>query len=366
MKKICHLSSVHSRFDTRIFYKECSSLAKAGYDVSLIVADGGKYEIKNGVKIYGLKKQKSKLRRMLITPSALFKTAISLNADIYHLHDPELLPLGMKLKNSGKNVIFDSHEDVERQLLSKPYLHPLIARILSLFYAIYEKRVVSSLDLIITATPFIRDKFKKYHNNVIDINNYPIIDELKSEKRKSKGNSVTFIGGITEIRGIKQMVKALELCTTNVRLKIAGNFLSQSLRDEVMQYEGWRNVDELGYIDRKEIQNLLSTVQAGLVLYLPLPNHINAQPNKMFEYMSAGVPVLASQYPLWKTIIEGKQCGVCVDPTDPKAIAQAIDWIINHPKEAHLMGMNGLNAIKKFYNWKNEEKKLIEAYKSLY
>lgn len=363
--KCVHISSVHSRSDIRIFQKQCISLYRAGYEVYLIIADGKQNEVKRGVTIFSVKKYKLRIKRIIVTPELLFKKAISLNADIYHLHDPELLPLGMKLKNSGKNVIFDSHEDVERQLLSKPYLHPLIARILSIFYAIYEKRVVSRLDLIITATPFIRDKFKKYHNNVIDINNYPIIDELKSEKRKSKGNSVTFIGGITEIRGIKQMVKALELCTTNVRLKIAGNFLSQSLRDEVMQYEGWRNVDELGYIDRQEIQDLLSTVQAGLVLYLPLPNHVNAQPNKMFEYMSAGVPVIAAHYPLWKTIIEDRKCGVCVDPKDPKAIAQAIDWIINHPEEAHLMGMNGLNAIKKFYNWNNEEKKLIEAYRLL-
>ncbi len=363
--KCVHITSVHSRFDIRIFQKQCISLYNSGYDVYLLVADDKSDEIKNGISILSVKQNKSRLKRICIAPRLLFKKAIALDGVIYQIHDPELIPLGLKLKRRGKIVIFDSHEDVEKQLISKPYIHPLFSHIISMLYSLYEKYAASKFDLIFTATPYIRDKFKKYHNNVIDINNYSIIGELKSETQKPKDRYVTYVGVVTEIRGIKEMVKALELCTENVQLKIAGDFSPPSLRQEVMQYVGWRNVDELGFIGRKEIQNLFSKTQAGLVLYLPFPNHINAQPNKMFEYMSAGVPVIASNFPLWKVIVEGNNCGICVDPTDPKAIAQAIDWIINNPKEAHSMGINGLNAIKTSYNWQNEEKKLIEAYKSL-
>lgn len=366
MKKICHLSSVHPRFDTRIFYKECSSLAKAGYDVSLIIADGGKNEMRNSVRIYGVEKQNSRLRRMLLTPITLYKTAINLNADIYHIHDPELIPLGLKLKKRKKIVIFDSHESIEKQLLSKPYFNHTLAQIFSKFYSIYERLTVSNFDFIVTATPFIRDNFSKLHNKVVDINNYPIIGELQSKSKNIlKCNCLAYVGGITSIRGIKQMVKALELCKTNVRLKIAGNFSPKTLREKIIQYKGWEKVDELGYLNRKEIQKLLSEVQAGLVLYLPVPNYIDAQPNKMYEYMSAGVPVIASHFPLWKDIIEGEKCGICVDPTDPQAIAESIDWVINHPKDANLMGINGLNCIHSKYNWNIEEKKLIDAYKNL-
>lgn len=366
MKKICHLSSVHPRLDTRILLKECSSLAKAGYDVSLIVGDGGENEIRNGVKIFGLKKFKSKLNRMVITPSSLFKMANNLNADIYHIHDPELIPVGLKLKKRNKIVIFDSHENIEKQILSKHYFHPLIARIISLIYAFYEKWALSKFDIIVAATPSIRDKLLNYNNNVVDINNYPIVGELNCDIQKTKTEkNIVFLGRITEISGIKQMVKAMEFCKTNARLKIAGNFYYKSLLEEVRRYKGWEKVDELGYLNRQEIKKLFAEVQAGLVLYLPVPNHIDAQPNKMFEYMSAGIPVIASHFPLWKEIVEGHNCGICVDPAEPKAIAQAIDWIITHPDKAHLMGINGLNAIKTVYNWENEEKKLLEVYKSL-
>jgi len=363
--KVCHLTSVHPRNDIRIFHKECCSLARTDYNVNFIVADGKPDEIKNNVNIISVPKIESRVKRIIKTPYLVYKKALEVDADIYHFHDPELLPIGIKLKKRGKKVIYDSHENVERQLLSKPYIHLLLRSSISKIFALYERYAVTKFDLVITATPNIRNKFNKIHHNVLDINNYPILNELKTDRNiVQKSNSIAYIGGITEIRGIKQLVRALEYCKTDVRLKLAGEFNSESFRNEIIQYEGWKRVDELGFLDRNMVQKLLSEVQAGTVLYLPLPNHIEAQPNKMFEYMSASVPVIASNYPLWKTIIEGEQCGICVDPTNPKLISQAIDWIFENPDDAQIMGDNGLKAIKK-YNWNNEEKKLLKGYKNL-
>jgi glycosyltransferase involved in cell wall biosynthesis len=85
----------------------------------------------------------------------------------------------------------------------------------------------------------------------------------------------------------------------------------------------------------------------------------------MFEYMSAGLPVIASNFPLWKEIVEGNKCGICVDPMDPKAIASAIQWMIDHPEEAEEMGKNGRRAVETKYNWANESKKLVGLYQRL-
>jgi glycosyltransferase involved in cell wall biosynthesis len=365
--KVCHLVSVHGRKDIRIFHKECRSLAAAGHEVTLIVADGKPDEVCDNVSIQSVKKFDSRIKRMIKAPPLIFKKALSVKADVYHFHNPELIPIALKLKRLGKKVIFDSQEDIEKQLLSKPYFNKFVGMIVSKIYYLYERYAVKKFDLILAATPFIRDKLKKIHPNVIDINNYPILGELNqpSINFTERENTIAFIGSIDEIRGTRQMIKALEYCKTDIRLKLAGIFHSQTLRNQLIKYNGWKKVDEIGYVDRQSIKKILSEVRAGIAVFLPVPNFIHSRPNKLFEYMSAGLPVIASNFPLWKSIIEDKKCGITVDPEDPIAISKAIDWIINNPEEAQTMGKNGLNAVKALYNWQNEEKKLIEVYKSL-
>ena len=116
---------------------------------------------------------------------------------------------------------------------------------------------------------------------------------------------------------------------------------------------------------RNEVANVMSCSKAGIVIFHPLPNHIDAQPNKMFEYMSAGLPIISSNFVLWKEIVERNNCGICVNPLEPKEIAQSIEYIITHSNEAKEMGQNGKKAVLEKYNWGVEEKKLFEVYKGL-
>jgi glycosyltransferase involved in cell wall biosynthesis len=113
------------------------------------------------------------------------------------------------------------------------------------------------------------------------------------------------------------------------------------------------------------MKSVLGRSLAGIVTFLPEPNHVTAQPNKMFEYMSAGLPVIASNFPLWREIIETNECGICVDPLDPKAIADAIDWLVENPTPARTMGENGSKAVMERYNWSVEEEKLLALYDKL-
>ena len=363
MHKLAHLTSVHPRTDTRIFNKMNRSLAAAGYDISLVVADGLADEDKDGVTIYGVPKAAGRLSRILNSPQAVFSKAVELDADICHLHDPELIPIGLKLKRLGKKVIFDSHEDVPKQMLSKPYLTPLLLRMIAGASAVYEKYACSKLDGIIAATPFIRDKFLKINPNTVDINNFPLLGELDAEAPWSdKQCEVCYVGGIADIRGIKEIVAACTLLHSPARINLVGAFSESATETEVKASVGWSRVNEHGFLGREGVRNILSRSVAGLVTFHPLPNHIDAQPNKMFEYMSAGIPVIASKFPLWREIIEGNNCGICVDPLDSHAIAEVIDYLVTHPEEARRMGENGRAAVLEKYNWGIEEKKMLDFY----
>lgn len=360
--KICHLTSAHKADDVRIFHKECSSLAKNGFDVYLVVANCEETLI-NGVHIINAKAPTSgRFTRILNTSRIVYKKALELNADIYQIHDPELLPYALKLKRKGKKVIYDAHEDVPKQILGKFWINKYLRTTVAMAFKKYENRVAKQLDYILTATPFIRDRFSKINSSCIDINNFPLLTELSTATDWSKKkNEVCYIGAISEIRGINQFIDSLHFLKS-VKANVAGTFSPENIRDKIESKPGWQNVQDHGYVGRAETMKIMAKSKIGIVTFLPLPNHVDAQPNKMFEYMSASIPVVASNFPLWRDIIEKNNCGICVDPEKPKDIAEAISSLLNDDQKAEQLGKNGHQAVINQYNWEVEEKKLISIY----
>jgi len=360
--KVAHLSSAHPPADTRIFYKECRTLAQAGYEVVLIIPHD-RDEIVNGVRIRAVSKPTSRFDRMMSTVREVYRAALEEDAIIYHFHDPELIPVGILLKNKGKKVIYDVHEDLPRQVLTKPWIKPFLRRVVEAGAQAVEKFCAHYFDRIITVTSTIAERFPE--NKTTIVHNYPILEEFAGTDfipYQKRNPLVVYVGGITVIRGIKEMVNAMNLIpeTLGARLVLAGKFSPPALENDVSSMAGWSNVEYLGWQSRDEVADLLSKARIGLVLLHPTLNYMDAFPIKMFEYMAAGIPVVASNFPLWRKIVSEIGCGLVVDPLNPQAIADAVQWLLAHPVEAELMGKRGQDAVIKKYNWHTEAQNLLD------
>lgn len=362
--KICHLTTVHSWNDVRIFEKECVSAAVAGFEVYL-VAMNALEGLHQGVHVVSVVAQKSKrLARMWKSVDLIYKKAIEIDADVYHFHDPELLRISGKLLKAGKIVIYDSHEDLPRQILDKIWINPILRSTLSRVIEWYENNKVARLSAIVAATPHIQQRFLKVNKNVVNVNNFPVLEVIPFQSDWSKRNpTICYVGGITLTRGIRELIDSLPL--HGYALELAGNFIPTNLRTSLVELPGWNLVHEAGYMHRKEIADMLGSTRIGMVTLHPTKAYVDSLPIKLFEYMAAGLPVIASDFPLWRGIIDRFQCGLCVDPLNPEAIAQAVKYLMENPREARIMGENGRKASLEFYNWSNEAVKLIELYRTL-
>ncbi len=361
---ICHITSVHYRYDTRIFLKECASLAQHFPRVNLIVADGLGDEVKNNIRVIDVgPKPKNKLLRFIRTPLKIYRKVRELNPEIVHFHDPELLPYALLMRRRAR-VIYDAHEDFPKQVFSKSYIKRSWKPIISRFSEWFETFVAKRISGVIVALPKMKLRFRQLGVVTENINNYPRIGELASHSADAKKErAVAYVGIISDIRGSEFLIRALQIC--KVKLYLAGDYESDAFRNKLIQMEGWKYVEELGKISRSQMAAVLGKASAGIVTFLNLPNHYEAQPNKLFEYMSAGIPVISSNFPLWMSIVEGNNCGICVEPTSPEAIAQAITRIVSDVENAYHMGLNGLKAVHEHYNWEAERVKLISFYEKI-
>ncbi|MFS4415428.1 glycosyltransferase family 4 protein [Maribacter sp. 2307ULW6-5] len=362
---VCHLTTVHKRSDTRIFIKQCTALAVWGYNVHLVVADGLGNEEKEGVKIHDIGRPNGKLQRMLLFSSKIFKKAIKIDADIFHFHDPELMFVGGKLIGRGKRVVYDVHEDLPRQIFTKPYLPKFAMRLVSVMIEKLENKMAKKYDVIITATPHIRNRFLTLNKKTYVVHNYPLLSEYESitSRWEEKEQAICYIGGIYEVRGIYENIEALG--SSGLKMILAGVFQPKEFQEKCEKSKGWKYVEFAGFVNREEMASILARSKAGMVTLHPTVNYVDSLPVKMFEYMAAGIPVIASNFKLWRTIVEGSECGICVDPVNTAEIAKAIKSILSNDSMAQQMGENGKKAVLERYNWEIEKKTLFKVYGGL-
>jgi len=364
--RICHFTSVHPWNDIRIFHKECVSLASLGYDVTL-VAVGEKEDdfIEQGVRVITLVNTfQGRVSRALRFSRLVVETAVKVNADLYHFHDPELLPHAKQFARSNKKIVYDVHEDLPRQISTKPWIPKWLRGVAASIAESVENQLSKNVSGVVAATPHIQSRFQLLTKQTCCVFNAPLLREFSLQSTPDySARNLVYIGLISEKRGIITLLQALE--HINGRLQLAGKFESEQLLVQCQTMAGWGKVDYHGMLDRQGVTRLLGKSTLGMVTLHPTTNYLESYPIKMFEYMGAALPVVASDFPLWKSIVERQDAGVCVDPLDSLAIAKSVNSLLDDAALCRAMGEHGRRHITSEFNWEHEASKLGKFYRKL-
>lgn len=369
--KICHVTSAHRRYDVRVFHKQCFSTAANGYDTILLVADDSPNEERGGVTILstGLL-PKNRLVRVWHAATAIHRRAVQIDADIYHLHDPELLGIALALKARGKIVIFDSHEDYHAQIRHKEYLpKPMRAFFAGVYYRL-ESFVCSRIDAVIFPCPKDgKNIFAKRSKRTVYVDNYPLLAEFPVDMEANESSrldkTVVYVGSISRNRGITELVLATH--KAGATLLLAGSFSPASLRSELELMPEYATVRYSGLLDHSDIAELLATARMGVSTLLNVGqyNKYDNLPTKVIEYMAVGLPVIVSNSPYNRKMIEATGCGLCVNPHNVDDITTAITELLDNPQRGLAMGEIGRDLVVRELSWTTQEKKLLQLYNEL-
>ncbi|WAM30720.1 glycosyltransferase family 4 protein [Caldicellulosiruptor naganoensis] len=362
-KKVLVLSSAHPWDDERVFNKITKSLSKR-YETVLCAVAENDFQVVDGIKVYGFKKLPRSKRYK--NYSKIIKIVKKEMPDLIHFHDPDLLLLALYFKLVlRRKVIYDVHEDYFLAFQDREYLPKFIRNLFSFAFDFFEKGVSKLLDGVVVVTEDIFNKFNC--KNKVILKNFPTIDEWQERQEYNLNGTINlvYIGNVSYHRGITNLILAVNhLLDLDIRLDIIGPAESKDYFEEIKKFEN-EKIKIWGRVPKSCIPEILKNAHIGFVTLLPLKRYLTSLPLKLFEYMAAGMPVIASNFKLWKDIIEGSDCGITVDPADIGQIRDAILYFYNNRQEIVKKGQNSYRAFIEMYNWSKEEEKLFDFYKKI-
>lgn len=356
--KVCMLSSVHSADDVRIVQKEARSLSRAGHTVTVVARpprprDVGDIEF----KLIDLPVI-SRWKRPWVVGREAVALAQSMKADVVQFHDPELIPFALRLKSQRCKVIYDVHEDVPADILSKTWIPTALRSCVARGVELLERNTARRFDAIVAATPAIADRFRSYGARVSVIRNSVRLGEFTEPTAATKRRrQAVYVGRTSFDRGLVEMIEAC--AAVQLPLVLAGSIGTEEA-DWLKKSSA--NVLCRGKLGRADIAALLNESLVGLSLLLPEPNYLYSLPTKIFEYMAAGLPVITSDLPKSKEIVETAGCGFAVSLNDPKTLTDKLSMLAADPQRAIELGLAGRAAVSRDYNWEHDAAELESLY----
>ncbi len=373
--QVCVFTTVHRPDDVRVFHKEARSLAEAGHRVTLLAHSDFKSQEKNGVVVRGVKKPANRFFRIF----NVFRFAylcLQEKADVYHFHDFELLPVGLFLKLvTGRRVIYDCHENFPEAVYERVWYPDWVKPVLSRIIAGVEPVIARRLDAVICVVPDQQKRFDQKGCKTALVRNLPRLENFDAAVKRDlpKLNRLIYLGGLTVVRGARLMVDmmtVLKKTRPGVKLLWLGPFNEAHVEKDIKEYIRKKGVDEsiehIRLVPHEQVPDYVVRSLIGLIPWQPNEQMLRMIfPNKVFEYMACGIPVIASDLPSLKYIFGNADSGKTVQADDPGAFVKAVVELIDSPGKMKKMGENGRMYVKNNYNWDMEADKLLKLYAAM-
>ncbi|HXY03596.1 MAG TPA: glycosyltransferase family 4 protein [Terriglobales bacterium] len=350
------LTSAHAALDDRIFYREAKTLNEAGHSVCV----AGKHpssEVVDGIQICAIKAARTRTQRLWLGISIL-KRALELDGRVFIIHDPELIAVALILRASGKRVVYDAHENLPAQIQQKNWIPKPIRSLLIPLARATEWIASRALNGIIAAVPAIQARFPA--KKTVLVRNFPTPAALETlgegAEFSARRDVVIYTGGLSRVRGTTELVEAFR-GLASAELWLVGDFDDSTFCDEVVSNLPI-NVKWMGWKAHTDVLRLYREAKLGLVLLHSTPNHRCALPVKLFEYLGAGLPVIASNFQEYQSLVQG--CGICVDPMNVGEIRRAITTLLSDESMLRQMSLQARKRALTEFSWAGEGKRLVE------
>lgn len=362
---IIMLANGHPVFDTRIFVKEARTLVASGYSVCIMLP-AEKSVVRDGVAVIALPLALAGWRKLVVNPFVIFRAALRQpKSSVFCIHDSDILLTGVLLKLTGRKVVYDAHEDTPLQIRYQHWIPKWLRKPYAVYYRLLERVCGWMFDRIIVAEPVIARYFPP--KKTFLVRNFPIADTFQRHPQRphpTRKPRLVYVGSLTAVRGLHEMLEAAQRAASEVDFEfvLGGQFSPARLEHELLPrynavFTGWLSYDAL--------VNLLFDSQVGMIIPHPLERYKTNYPVKLFEYMAAGLPVIASVQGESAAFVKEANCGILVNPRDVDEVSEAIKWLFRNPGEAAAMGLRGQALIYERYNWERESAVLLAVYEEL-
>jgi glycosyltransferase involved in cell wall biosynthesis len=372
---VCHCTTAHTQLKSRTYHRQLLPLAEAGVAVRY-VAPMDRRELADGISVVPIPNRKNTLRRLFGWPN-LLRELLRQNASVYHIQDPQLLPIAFVLKLLfRKRIVYDAYEDFPSIAAAKESVPKALRPVAAAAVAFAENLASRFFDAIVTADPITLRRFsRRGKSRKIVFYNFPNLDFFPAPptpRAQAHSFDLLYRGGLSERAGTFVLLDALRILASRPsppRLLLLGYFDNLQAEETLRRRVSALGLDSLveirGRIGHERMGEALSQARIGISSLLPVRKFQINIPVKIFEYWASGLPVVATDLVPMRPCFGDGEAGLLVQPEGAAELARSIAWLLDRPAEAARMGQRGRQLVVQRFNNAAEVHKLRKLFASI-